>query len=797
MYTQMKDDDFQETLGDGEAGLAEGLAEERKQISIAEFFEKNKQMLGFDSDARALVTAIKEAVDNALDATEEIGVLPEISVDVEKSGKYYQVTVEDNGPGITKDQIPKVFGKLLYGSRFHARVQSRGQQGIGISAAVLYSQLTSGKSARITSKTQSHSGQYFELLIDTDENEAEIKKEETVEWAEKDHGTKIKLEMEANMRSRQQLHDYIKYTALVNPHATIKYSEPDFEMEYERVTDELPEETEEIKPHPHGVELGAVQDMLAKTDSYSLSGFFQEDFTRVGPTTAENILDTYRDYQYGREMAWTIVDKEALIGTIEDAIHGKGADATKEFATKLCSRIEESQPVSYTDINKFVNELAESVETSFGKTFGSTVREKATSAAWEHIRQDVYQEVYELVKETTSSKKDDETVSVLAEVIAEHFEKTGGKHRITKTELEDLVSEASSTATGQTGTSVGDKAQGQLVSAFWDRMTTVSEEVPSVKEIRGNRDKVANLMRAMHSTKVIAPPTKCLSPIYPDNIEKGMKKVFDAEFYSASTRDASVHSGDPFVVEAGIAYGGSLEAEGSIELTRFANRVPLVYQRGACSITDVVKGIGWRNYKLSQSGGYGLPDGPVVLLVHIASTNVPFTSEAKDAVANVPEIEDEIERAVREAARKLKSYLKEQQSLKKRREKEDVLARILPVMAEKAASIVGEEPADITQSQAKIMNSVLINQSRDEITLTNHSNSSESFSFTLDFASKPKYVSDVLERQQTDDGRWELVWNGTLQSGESVEASWNLDKGVHGPEFDVGLPMEKYSMIEQ
>jgi len=227
---------LQSQLGGGsDAGAtAEELAEGQRSISIAEFFEKNKQMLGFDSDAKALVTAVKEGVDNALDATEEAGFLPDIYVEIEDRGDYYRLVVEDNGPGITKDEVPKVFGKLLYGSRFHAREQARGQQGIGISAAVLYAQLTSGKPAKITSKTENGDGaRYFELTIDTDSNEPEIDVDESASW-ERPHGTRIELEMEANMRARRQLHDYIQYTAVVNPHARIEFHEPGDAEKFER-----------------------------------------------------------------------------------------------------------------------------------------------------------------------------------------------------------------------------------------------------------------------------------------------------------------------------------------------------------------------------------------------------------------------------------------------------------------------------------------------------------------------------------------------------------------------------------
>jgi len=148
--------------------IAEELARQQKAISVAEFFEKNRQILGFDSAPRALITCVKEAVDNSLDACEDAGILPDIFVQIKRSGEYYQVIVEDNGPGIVPQEIPRVFAKLLYGSRFHTLRQSRGQQGIGISAAVLYSQLTSGKPTKVISKiAPDRAAHSCELLINT------------------------------------------------------------------------------------------------------------------------------------------------------------------------------------------------------------------------------------------------------------------------------------------------------------------------------------------------------------------------------------------------------------------------------------------------------------------------------------------------------------------------------------------------------------------------------------------------------------------------------------------------------
>ena len=239
--------------------IAEELAKQQKAISVAEFFEKNRQILGFDSAPRALITCVKEAVDNSLDACEDAGILPDIFVQIKKSGDYYRVIVEDNGPGIVPEEVPRVFAKLLYGSRFHTLRQSRGQQGIGISAAVLYSQLTSGKPTKVISKiAPDRPAFYCELLINTAKNEPEILKSEEVDW-ERPRGTRVELEMEGSyVRSRRQsVFGSLKSTAIVNPHARLTLVEPEGNVEvFERVTESLPKKAYAIQPHPDGIELG-------------------------------------------------------------------------------------------------------------------------------------------------------------------------------------------------------------------------------------------------------------------------------------------------------------------------------------------------------------------------------------------------------------------------------------------------------------------------------------------------------------------------------------------------------------
>ncbi|MFD1562003.1 DNA topoisomerase VI subunit B [Haloarchaeobius amylolyticus] len=812
---------FQSTLGD-EPGIAEELAESQQSISIAEFFEKNKHMLGFDSGARGLVTAVKEAVDNALDAAEEAGILPDVYVEIQEAGDYYRLIVEDNGPGLTKESLPKVFGKLLYGSRFHAREQSRGQQGIGISAAVLYSQLTSGKPAKITSRTQgSEEAEYFELIVDTDENEPEISVEETTTW-DRPHGTRIELEMEANMRARGQLHDYIKHTAVVNPHARLELREPQEHFKFERATDQLPEETEEIRPHPHGVELGTVMKMLAATDSQTVSGFVQEEFTRVGKKTADSIIDAFRDRHYGREMRWRPpADHEEidLNAAVEDATANKGPDATTAFADAIADAVADEDRIAHHELLAAVDSAAETVADDHGTTFGDTVRENAVEAVWLALidaseaddadaatgadgDSRLVADLYELADGATSTRKDDETIHAFADRLAGKFEDLeDDRHRLTRETLREFVDRAADLTEEYDEVSFGETARENVVEAVWDVMATVPDDPPLVRELNGDRDATSNLVDAMRATDIMAPPTRCLSPISEELITAGLEKEFDADFYASATRDAGVSGGDPFIVEAGIAYGGELSAEGTAEVMRFANRVPLVYQRGACATTDVVKSIGWRNYGLDQPGGSGLPNGPVVIMIHVASTNVPFTSESKDAIANVPEIEDEIELAIREAARDLKSYLNKRRSMQQRRKKQNVLGKILPEMATKVAEVTGRDEPDIDDAIARIMNNVLVERQTKangdgqavSVVVENNSSTNESLEITEIVSAEPTNLSDGATVVEMD-GEWFVKWEPEVGSDDEAtleyevpdDATFDLDvKGVESEKLTV------------
>jgi DNA topoisomerase VI subunit B len=277
----------------------------QREISVSEFFTKNRHLLGFDNPRKALLTCVKEAVDNALDACEEAGILPDILVKLEVVGNgetppsvsqatRFRITVGDNGPGIVRQQVPKIFAKLLYGSKFHRLRMSRGQQGIGISAAGMYAQITTGKPVKIISRTSPRSSaHFFEVQIDTKKNEPRIFENKQVDW-DQARGTQVALEVEGRyQKGRASVDEYLEQTIIANPHVKLIYVTPEGETKtYPRTYQELPPSPREIKPHPYGIEFGMFLKMLHDTKSHTLSGFLAADFCRVSPSLAAEMCKT-------------------------------------------------------------------------------------------------------------------------------------------------------------------------------------------------------------------------------------------------------------------------------------------------------------------------------------------------------------------------------------------------------------------------------------------------------------------------------------------------------------------------
>ena len=331
---------------------AETMARRQREISVSEFFLKNRHLLGFDSPRRALMTAVKEAVDNSLDACEEAGILPEIAVELEQTGdNRFRVTITDNGPGIVKAQIPKIFAKLLYGSKFHRLRMSRGQQGIGISAAGMYGQLTTGSATVIRSRTKgSTAAHQITVQIDTRQNKPAILSDISIDWTPAfngvdengqplepilyKHGTSVAIEMEAAyVRGKLSVDEFLKQCAIVNPHLTLHYEvklkkpvkgETDGEAPVESIRQtfhrgvkKLPPPSIEIMPHPHGVELGMLMQMLKDTESRTLRSALASDFSRISAQTALDICEKANVDPKARPDKLPPADIEAVYKTIQ------------------------------------------------------------------------------------------------------------------------------------------------------------------------------------------------------------------------------------------------------------------------------------------------------------------------------------------------------------------------------------------------------------------------------------------------------------------------------------------------
>ena len=594
---------------------AEKMGAMQREISISEFFTKNRHLLGFDNASRALLTSVKEAVDNSLDACEEAGIPPELLIRVTQVNESrYRMLVEDNGPGIVKDQISKVFGKLLYGSKFHRLRQSRGQQGIGISAAGMYGQLTTGKPVIVISKTgPGKPAHKRHITIDTVQNKPVVSHEEVVEWPHKDHGTSVEIEMEASYKGgRKSLDEFIQMVAVANPHARLEYFAPGKPpVIYPRLTEEMPRETKEIKPHPYGIELGILQRMIQGTKSRTLGGFLSSEFSRVSSTVAAEI---------GKNAG---IDADISLKDLEPN------DAEKVY-----------QAISKTKIM--------SPPTNCLAPIGE-------SALLEGLKALLVQRHF-AEEEAAARRKAEEGAPATDDQAAQAAE-----HKVT---------EALKAITTVELPTEEEEEPDEVV---------VEEEKPK-KKITKKKDaakKVAKGKEAPIEVKTLEEPE--VPPSEADILSRGgVISVFDKPvFVTAVTRSPRVYRGNPFQVEAALAYGGDLPAEELATVCRFANRVPLLYQQGACAMSQAVMRTNWRGYDVEQARG-ALPSGPLLIVVHIASVWVPFTSEAKEAVAHYDEIINELRFALQECGRRLSRHIRRRRRAADEEKKARYIERYIP-----------------------------------------------------------------------------------------------------------------------
>jgi len=603
---------------------AHQLAKELRDIPVSEFFEQNRHILGFDNPTHSLITAVKEGVDNSLDACEQAGILPELKIELESLARdELRIAIEDNGPGIIEQNVPNVFGRLLYGSRFGSGKQSRGQQGIGISAAIMYGQLTTGRSATISTRiSEEHLAMRITMKLDTRNNRGNVERTEDFVWKdesaepdedgiypEKYHGTRVEFAIKGRYReARPSVLEYLKSTAIVNPHAKIIFTNPEKNTTvFERVSQENPKlPSEGVKPHPHGIELGQLIRMAHHSSEHQMGRFLRNDLSSMGSKSISGVLEKAR--------------------------------------------------------------------------LSSIVRPQD----------------------------------------------------ITRIEAKGMID-------------------------------------------------------AFKTTSIRTPTSGVLVPIGPKLIKLGLKQVLDEyrpDFYTLPiSRTPSVFSGTPFLVEVGMVYGGNLPKDQPVQILRFANRVPLLYQAGGCAITKAIQGINWRQYGLEQRGGKGTPNGPAIILVHVASTNIPFTSEAKEAVADISEIKKEIKLALRNNAKTLSRHLKKQKKREKVTEKFDLVQKILPAIAEKASSVVGRPVPNLDKVVAAIMDVVWIEEEIEfnndqievEIKIINYRLRSANFKLRAEVPGHE--IKDAEPRPGKREGN-QVVWSIGLPTTESTKYKFTVPEGT-------------------
>jgi DNA topoisomerase-6 subunit B len=235
-----------------------------------------------------------------------------------------------------------------------------------------------------------------------------------------------------------------------------------------------------------------------------------------------------------------------------------------------------------------------------------------------------------------------------------------------------------------------------LVESFSRVSTAIAQAICDSASVKPNKkasdlsgEELERLHKALGEVKILAPPANVIVPIGQELIVAGLKRRYAAEHYFSATRPPSVYRGNPFVVECGLAYGGDLPLDEPAEVMRFANRVPLQYQPKACAISEAVYEVNWRNYRLSQPRG-SLPVAPMAIFVHLASVWVPFTSEAKEAVAHYPELLREITLALQECGRKLAQSLRAHARLESEAKRRSLFERYIPELGQSLSKITGE-----------------------------------------------------------------------------------------------------------
>lgn len=505
------------------------------QSSTAEYFSKNLQQVGFSSPTKAVLTTLKEALDNALDACEEEGILPEVEVVVEKKGagtlknsERVLVRVTDNGPGIGADDVPKVFGEYLASSKFGRGRCSRGQQGIGISAATTWAQLTNATGVRVITKTKAmRKALSCTVEVDIKKNQGVIKNKDTIEW-DRPHGTMVEFVIDGRIQLNGEagLLNYLNSNVLVNPHMTLTYtlpvSDPEAKPEavrVERVTTNVPRVPEATEPHPHTMKLGEFIAHSHLFGKMAVKSWLKKGFSRI----SDQVLD--------------------------DLVHPK-SPARGDVPVKKAKEGDDTEP-------------------------------------------------------ETDAK------------------------------------------TGQTKLALPEKRKPLKKSLLEKSLDQMSDE-----EFR-------ELYTAIQAVEMRPPSTNSVMAIGEESLGSSIKRLGEIDFFSVNSRRPTICDFKPVQVEVAIArlLNKSAEFDEPVQVLRFANRVPLQFDKAACAIVKAITSVNWKSYGMAQPKN-ALPLGPYIIAVSIVSPFIKFKNASKETIDASDELVEEIRRALMQGGQKLSRHIR-------------------------------------------------------------------------------------------------------------------------------------------
>ena len=510
-----------------------------KKVEISEFFERNKHILGFDNPSKAIMTCLKEFCDNSLDACEDEKILPELEITIiKKNNSIYRIIFKDNGPGVTSAMIPKVFGKLLFGSKFHENKQKRGQQGLGASAVVLYSQLTTGSPVVISNRVGNGIEERTVLGIDIKKNEPTIFSKKTRKSTE-NSGITIEVDLEATFfkLGPKAVSTYLTLINTINPSTRIILIDPEEKKTiWERTTTTLGNAPQAYKYHCKDLDIGLLKRYILEN---------QKETVGLG-----SILDR----------------------TFESL--------TPSLISKICRLSGNSQNIPCSLLT-----------------------------------------TYEFIQ--------------------------------LKTIIDSL-------------------------------------SIPEVSEEKFS--------------------------ICGQELEKHLSKIYkskEVDFLEYHKSKIGHYNGGSFIVETVLCYGGTLAKDKKMEIIRVGNKVPFLFQGGACALQKTIASFNWKSVGFSQNQNE-VPVGPAICYIHLVSTKIPFISESKEAVSEVPPIIEAINECLRETSKSLIRHIEFQLLAKKREEKKEIVEKFFPLLVQKICKILKKDVKEYPEVLNKINQGIIIKKTNEK-----------------------------------------------------------------------------------